>query len=121
MQKAKLKRTSLYASGANPVNMIQAAFYNEDCIVYDMEDSVPAAEKDTARLLVYNTVRYHRPADKYVIIRVNGIYSEHIDEDLEAAVRARPDAIRIPKVEYREEAVRIIKAAIDNYIERFCK
>ena len=107
MQKAKLKRTSLYASGANPVNMIQAAFYNEDCLVYDLEDSVPTSEKDAARLLVYNTVRYHRPADKYVIIRVNGIYSEYIDEDLEAAVRARPDAIRIPKVEYREEAVRI--------------
>jgi citrate lyase subunit beta/citryl-CoA lyase len=87
--------------------MIQAAFYNEDCLVYDMEDSVPMSEKDTARLLIYNTVRYHRPANKYVIIRVNGIYSEFIDEDLEAAVRARPDAIRIPKVEYKEEAVLI--------------
>lgn len=107
MQTAKLKRTSLYASGANPVNMIQAAFYNEDCLVYDLEDSVPASEKDAARLLVYNTVRYHRPANKYVLIRINGIYSPYIDEDLEAAVRARPDAIRIPKVEYKEEAVRI--------------
>ena len=107
MATTRLKRTSLYASGSNPVNMIQAAFYNEDCIVYDMEDSVPLSEKDTARLLIYNTVRYHRPANKYVIIRVNGIYSEYIEEDLEAAVRARPDAIRIPKVEYKEEAVRI--------------
>lgn len=107
MATTKLKRTSLYASGATPINMIQAAFYNEDCIVYDMEDSVPLAEKDSARLLIYNTVRYHRPANKYVIIRVNGIYSEFIEEDLEAAVRARPDAIRIPKVEYKEEAVRI--------------
>ena len=107
MATTKLKRTSLYASGATPINMIQAAFYNEDCIVYDMEDSVPLSEKDTARLLIYNTVRYHRPANKYVIIRVNGIYSEYLEEDLEAAVRARPDAIRIPKVEYKEEAVRI--------------
>ena len=107
MATTRLKRTSLYASGSNPINMIQAAFYNEDCIVYDMEDSVPLSEKDTARLLIYNTVRYHRPANKSVIIRVNGIYSEFIEEDLEAAVRARPDAIRIPKVEYKEEAVRI--------------
>ena len=45
MRSAKLKRTSLYASGANPVNMIQAAFYNEDCLVYDLEDSVPASER----------------------------------------------------------------------------
>ena len=49
-----LKRTSLYASGASPVNMIQAVFYNEDVLIYDLEDSVPAVEKDAARFLVYN-------------------------------------------------------------------
>lgn len=107
MAKLALKRTSLYASGASPVNLLQARFYNEDCLVYDLEDSVPIAEKDAARLLVYHLVKYQRPAGKYVLIRVNGIYSEYIDEDLEAAVRARPDAIRIPKVEYAEEVKRI--------------
>ena len=107
MGKTALKRTSLYASGASPVNLLQARFYHEDCLVYDLEDSVPLSEKDAARLLVYHLVKYQRPADKYVIIRVNGIYSEYIDEDLEAAVRARPDAIRIPKVEYAAEVKRI--------------
>ncbi|MDO4582108.1 MAG: aldolase/citrate lyase family protein [Bacillota bacterium] len=107
--KTALKRTSLYVSGSSPVNMSQAIFYNEDCLVYDLEDSVPIAEKDAARFLVYNTVRYHRPKDKYVLIRVNGIYSEFLDDDLEAAVRARPDAIRIPKVESAAEVERIAK------------
>lgn len=102
-----LKRTNLYASASSPVNMAQAVFYEEDCIVYDLEDSVTLAEKDAARFLIYNTVRYHRPRDKYVIIRVNGLYSEFIDEDLQAAVRARPDAIRLPKVESAEEVRRI--------------
>ena len=55
-----LKRTSLYASGASPVNMIQAIFYNEDMLIYDLEDSVPAAEKDAARFLVYNMVKDRR-------------------------------------------------------------
>lgn len=116
-RKPALKRTSLYVSGASPVNMIQASFYNEDCMVYDMEDSVPLAEKDAARLLIYNMIREHRPAGKYVIIRVNGIYSEYIDEDLEAAVRARPDAIRIPKVESGDE-VRSIAAKISAIEEK---
>ncbi len=107
MGKTALKRTSLYASGASPVNLLQARFYHEDCLVYDLEDSVPIAEKDAARLLVYHLVKYQRPTDKYVLIRVNGIYSEFIDEDLEAAVRACPDAIRIPKVEYANEVKRI--------------
>ena len=72
MSKVSLKRTSLYASGSSPVNLLQARFYHEDCLVYDLEDSVPLAEKDAARLLVYNLIKYQRPTDKYIIIRVNG-------------------------------------------------
>lgn len=102
-----LKRTSLYVGGASPGKMLEARFYHEDCVVYDLEDSVSANAKDAARFLVYEAVRYHRPPDKYVLIRVNGIYSEELPEDLEMAVRARPDALRIPKVEHAEEVRRI--------------
>ena len=98
-----LKRTGLYASGSNPVNMIQAAFYNEDMLIYDLEDSVPAEEKDAARFLVFQMLKNHRPKDKYVVIRINSLYSEYFADDLEAAVRANPDALRIPKVEYARE------------------
>lgn len=107
MKNNGLKRTSLYASGSSAGKVLEARFYNQDCIVYDLEDSVSTMEKDAARFLIYHTVRYHRPPDKYVLIRVNGLYSEYIDEDLEAAVRARPDAIRLPKVEHAEEVRRI--------------
>ena len=107
MSRTNLKRTSLYASGSSAGKVLEARFYNQDCIVYDLEDSVSAMEKDAARFLVYHTVRYHRPPDKYVLIRVNGLYSEYIEEDLEAAVRARPDAIRLPKVEHADEVRRI--------------
>ena len=107
MEKSELMRTSLYAGGSSPVKMIQAGFYNEDCLVYDLEDSVSAEEKDAARLLVYNILKYQRPRDKYIVVRVNGIYSKELAEDLEAVVRARPDAIRVPKVEYPEEVVSI--------------
>lgn len=107
MNKSELMRTSLYAGGTSPIKIIQAGFYNEDCLVYDLEDSVSAGEKDAARFLVYNAVKYQRPVGKYIIIRVNGIYSKELDEDLEAAVRAQPDALRIPKVEYAAEVERI--------------
>lgn len=109
MAKTELMRTSLYAGGTSPVKMIQAGFYNEDCLVYDLEDSVSSGEKDAARFLVYNAVKYQRPAGKYILIRVNGLYSKELDEDLGAAVRAQPDAIRLPKVEYAEEVKRVDK------------
>ena len=73
--------------------MIQAVFYNEDMLVYDLEDSVPASEKDAARILVYQMMKHHRPRDKYVAIRVNGLYSEYFEEDIQVAVRANPERI----------------------------
>ncbi len=107
MAETELMRTSLYAGGTSPVKIIQAGFYNEDCLVYDLEDSVSAGEKDAARFLVCNAIKYQRPKDKYIVVRVNGIYSQELDEDLEAVVRAQPDAIRIPKVEYASEVAGI--------------
>ena len=37
MAKIALKRTSLYAGGTSPAKLLQARFYNEDCLVYDLE------------------------------------------------------------------------------------
>ena len=85
MAETRLMRTSIYTGGTSPVKMIQAAFYNEDCIVYDLEDSVSAGEKDAARFLVYNAVKYQRPADKYIIVR---------DPHPEGGVRGRGAADR---------------------------
>lgn len=102
-----LMRSNLYVGGSSPGKMLDVRFYHEDCVVYDLEDSVAPASKDAARFLVYNAVRFHRPPDKYVIIRVNGLYSPYIAEDLQAAVRARPDAIRLPKVEHAQEVLRV--------------
>ena len=107
MERTGLKRTSLYVGGSSPGKMLEARFYHEDCVVYDLEDSVAADAKDAARFLVYEAVRYHRPPEKYVLIRVNGIYSPELPEDLEMAVRARPDALRIPQVEHAAEVRRI--------------
>lgn len=103
MTRTNLRRSCLYIGGGSPAKILEARFCDADCVVYDLEDSVAAADKDAARMLIYRAVRYHRPPGKYVLIRVNGLCSPELQEDLEAAVRARPDAIRLPKVETVEE------------------
>lgn len=110
-RKPILVRTSLYASASRPGHLARAAFFETDCIVYDLEDSVSMVEKDAARFLIYNTVRYHRPKDKHVQIRINGSDTIYFEEDLQAAVRARPDALRVPKIESARE-VRELSEAI---------
>lgn len=106
-----LRRSSLYASASSPAHMIQTQFYNQDCIVYDLEDSVAMEEKDAARVLVYCFLQKHRPRGKQVVIRVNAIDSIFFAEDLEACVCLRPHAIRLPKVESARE-VRAVDARL---------
>ena len=105
--KDRLRRSMMFVPGNNPGMIRDAHIYGADSIMFDLEDSVAYTEKDTARFLVYNLVKYQRPKNKYVVVRVNGLYSEYLDEDLEAIVRAQPDAIRLPKVEYAKEVERI--------------
>jgi len=102
-----LRRTSLYASGSSPAHMLQSQFYNQDCIVYDLEDSVSLEEKDAARILLCNLLRKHRPEGKQIIIRVNASDTVFFAEDLDTCVRLRPDAIRLPKVESAEVVKRV--------------
>lgn len=105
MSNIRLRRSLLYVSGASPVNMAQAPYYDEDCIIYDLEDSVPLDQKDVARFLVYNTIKYHRPKDKESIVRVNAINTLFGKQDLEAIVRIKPDVIRFPKIETPQDVL----------------
>jgi citrate lyase subunit beta/citryl-CoA lyase len=111
MNKETLRRSLLYVSGSKPGSISQAPFYGPDCIIYDLEDSVPITEKDAARFLIFNTLGKKRPDNIEIIVRVNAMDTPFGREDLEAIVRAKPDIIRFPKIETPED-VRIA----DEYI-----
>ncbi|MCI8437754.1 MAG: citrate lyase subunit beta [Lawsonibacter sp.] len=99
MNRDRLRRTGLYASASNPSNMTLAPFYRADFLVYDLEDSVSVAEKDSARFLVFNTLHRPRLTDVELVVRINGLDTPFGLQDLEAIVRAKPDLIRVPKCE----------------------
>ena len=47
----------MFIPGNNPGMMQDAFIYAPDAIMLDLEDSVTMAEKDAARLLVYNALK----------------------------------------------------------------
>ena len=52
----RLRRSRLYIPGNQPKLMLSAGLYGADGIILDLEDSVPPADKDAARLLVRNAL-----------------------------------------------------------------
>ena len=69
-----------------------------DCIQVDLEDSVPAAEKDRARTLVPAVAARVRRGGADVVVRINRPLPAAV-RDLEAAVGPEVDGIAVTKVQ----------------------
>jgi citrate lyase subunit beta/citryl-CoA lyase len=69
-----------------------------DCIQLDLEDSVPAAEKGSARQLVEGAAARVRRGGADVVVRINRPLSMAV-RDLEAAVCANVNGIAVTKVQ----------------------
>ena len=99
--KDRLRRSRLYLPGAEPKYFISAGLHEPDAIILDLEDSVHAAEKDSARLLVRNALRAVDFFAAERMVRINQLPLGL--EDLEQVVPEAPDLILIPKVEHAKQ------------------
>ena len=99
----QLRRTMLYVPGNNPGMIKDAGIYNADCVMFDLEDSVSIAEKDSARFLVYEALKTLDLSGKEYLVRINDLESGLGIEDLEAIVRIQKAVIRLPKTESAQD------------------
>lgn len=93
----------MFVPGNNPGMMADAHIYGPDSIMLDLEDSVTMAEKDTARLLVYNALKSVDYGTTEMVVRINPLNTPYGKKDIEAVVKAGVDVIRMPKTETAEE------------------
>ncbi len=96
-RRERLRRSRLYIPGNQPKLMISGGLYGADGIILDLEDSVPPAEKDGARILVRNALIALDWGGSERMVRVNqGAVGE---EDLAAIAGHNPHTLLLPKVE----------------------
>ncbi len=99
MKDFTLRRTSLYIPGNNPGMLVNAAVFGADSVIFDLEDAIPLAEKDSARILVRNALRSLRYPGTEVTVRVNSLSTPFGRADFEEIVPLAPSALRLPKCE----------------------
>lgn len=95
----QLRRTMLFVPGNNPGMIRDAGIYKNDCIMFDLEDSVSLNEKDSARFLVFQALTTLEYPGKELVVRVNDPATQTGRDDLEAIVSTGKAAIRLPKTE----------------------
>jgi len=88
--------------GNNPGMLQDAAILGADSIILDLEDAVSLTEKDSARILVREALRYLDYARVEVVVRVNPLDTEFGALDLDMIARVKPDTLLIPKADVEE-------------------
>ena len=95
----RLRRTLLYVPGNRP-GLIQAALVcGADVVTLDLEDSVAPDEKDAARHLVAEAIRFLPWEDSEIAVRVNSPSTGLLPLDVKATVKAGVRLVRVPKIE----------------------
>jgi len=90
-------RSMLFLPGNNPNMLINGNCLGADAVIFDLEDAVAPAEKDAARILVRNTMRYMDFGTCGRIVRINSIDTPYWKKDLDQILPYKPDLILLPK------------------------
>ncbi len=107
---SKLKRSVLAMPGSNARALEKGKSLAADVLMFELEDGVAEAAKETARAQVAQAVVNGGYGARQIVVRVNARGSEWYKADVAAIAPTGPDAIVIPKVNARDD---ILKAAAD--------
>jgi citrate lyase subunit beta/citryl-CoA lyase len=91
-------RSMLFVPGDSERKLAKAESVPADALIVDLEDSVDATRKESARALCAEFAR-HRAALRAgsLWIRINGAADANFADDVATAVRARVDGVVLPK------------------------
>ena len=92
-----MRRSMLFLPGNTPNMLINGNCLGADAIIFDLEDAVSPAEKDAARILVRNTLRYMNFRGCETIVRINSIDTPYWQKDLDTVLPQKPNLILLPK------------------------
>ncbi|RVT40130.1 HpcH/HpaI aldolase/citrate lyase family protein [Sphingobium algorifonticola] len=90
-------RSLLFVPGDRPDRFAKAAASGADALILDLEDSVAAANKASARHAIAQWLR--QPRDIPAFVRTNPLDSGLVAEDLAAIGDGDPDGLMLPKAE----------------------
>ena len=92
-----MRRSMLFLPGNNPNMLINGNCLGSDAVIFDLEDAVSPAEKDAARILVRNTMRYMDFRGCEIIVRINSIDTAFWKQDIDEILPNKPGLILLPK------------------------
>ena len=100
-----MRRSMLFLPGNNPNLLINGNCLGSDAVIFDLEDAVAPDQKDAARILVRNTMRYMDFGKCEIIVRINSIDTPYWQADIDAVLPYKPSLILLPKTGTAQDAL----------------
>ena len=98
-----MRRSMLFIPGNTPSLIMNGEILGADSIILDLEDAVSPAEKDSARILVRNTLKYMGIKACESVVRINPVDTDFWYKDLDEIIPQKPNMILLPKVNGPED------------------
>lgn len=109
-------RSLIFIPGNNKRFLEKSKSINADIVCFDLEDSVPLEEKESARELIRKTIQEFNELGlkrNLVAVRINAPDSNQYKKDLDNIIMQGLDLIVIPKVSTSDEVIEISKKIAD--------
>lgn len=104
-------RTALFVPGNRPDQVDKAVNAGADAVIIDLEDALALSEKAQARPKVREKILEH--SNGRMIVRVNGLDSGFIQEDLEEVIVEGLGCIIVPKVDDKDHVREIHRLLLE--------
>ena len=96
-------RSMLFVPGNNWRFIHKACTLPTDAVILDLEDAVPVAEKEAARIFARDAIKMMKSAGINVFVRVNALTTGFTAQDLKAVICKDLDGLMLPKTESKED------------------
>lgn len=99
-------RSLLFVPADSKRKLQKALTSDADVLIIDLEDSVGAENKESARALASSFIP-HAKERATIYVRVNDLSTGLIDDDLRSIMEAAPDGIMLPKSNHIDDVCRL--------------
>ena len=106
-------RSLLFVPGNSMRMITKAANLAADGIIFDLEDAVPLPDKETARIMVRDSIKAVKSDRVYLFVRVNALITGLTAEDIQFVAVDGLDGILLSKAEAKSDV-----AELDGMLEK---
>ena len=103
-------RSVLYMPGSNRSAIKRSQGLDVDAMIIDLEDAIAFDQKETARPVLVEEIQQGEFGWRQVVVRVNGLDTPWIEDDLTAIGGLALDAVLFPKINSAADVHAAIKA-----------